>query len=497
MLAAREPVVMEPEDEVPPGLRDLFVGVVILLPLLAKGEVEGALVVGQVPGETPFTTHRIRLMTGIANQAALAVESAMLSAAQQEEAWVSTALLQVAESVAGQPLETGLETVARLTPILVGIDKLLIYQWESPAQAFRARQVVGLERAGTAALMARPVTLADLGLAENDPLFEQPAPWALQLPERLGVVFGGRRCYVWPLRARGDVLGALVVDENPMLGRRLTIMNGIAYQVAMAMENARLAREVALQERLERELEVGRDIQSSFLPHEYPQAPGWEVSAVWRAARQVGGDFYDFIPLVPSPTGPRWGIVIADVADKGVPAALFMALSRTLVRTVAINRVSPGDTLRRVNELILSDARSEQFVTVFYAVWEPATGRFVYAVGGHNPPLHLVRTGEVMPVPGRGIALGVLEHVHYLEHELILAPGDSLLMYTDGLTDAINANDEEFGLGRVQTAATRAHARPAHEIAQQILAEVEAHVHGTDAFDDLTMVVLKRVLEVP
>jgi serine phosphatase RsbU (regulator of sigma subunit)/transcriptional regulator with GAF, ATPase, and Fis domain len=497
MLSSRAPVVLEPEVEVPPGLRELFVGVVILLPLLAKGEVEGALVVGQVPGETPFTTHRIRLMSGIANQAALAVESAMLSAAQKEEAWVSTALLQVAESVAGQTLESGLETVARLTPILVGIDKLLIYQWESPAQAFRARQVSGVDKPAQTALLERPVTLADLGLPEDSPLFSEPPPWHLTLPDRLAGLFGSAECYVWPLRARGDVLGALVVDVNPSLGRGLAIMNGVAYQVAMAMENARLAREVALQERLERELEVGRDIQASFLPREYPQAPGWEVSAVWRAARQVGGDFYDFIPLAPAPHGARWGVVIADVADKGVPAALFMALSRTLVRTVSINRVSPGDTLRRVNELILSDARSEQFVTVFYAVWEPATGRLVYAIGGHNPPLHVDTAGQVRALPGRGIALGVLEYVQYQEHEITLQPGESVLMFTDGLTDALNVHQQEFGLARVQAAVAHAHALPAREIMQAVVGAVEEHVHGIEAFDDMTLVVLKRTEDKP
>ncbi len=494
MLTTREPVVMEPDDDVPAGLRELFVGVVILLPLLAKGEVEGALVVGQAPGETPFTAHRIRLLNGIANQTALAVESAMLSVAQQEEAWVSTALLQVAESVAGQTLEAGLETVARLTPILVGIDKLVIYQWDSPARAFRARQVIGLDKAGTAGLLERPISPHDLGLADDDEaLFAQVVPWHMPLPAHLAELFGQDECFVWPLRARGDVLGALVVEVNPALGRRLTIMNGIAYQVAMAMENARLGRELAQQERLEREMEVGRDIQASFLPQSYPQAPGWEISAVWRAARQVGGDFYDFIPLAPSAEGDRWGLVIADVADKGVPAALFMALSRTLLRTAAINRVSPGDTLKRVNELILSDARSEQFVTIFYAVWEPATGRLCYAVGGHNPPLLTNAAGEVQPLPGRGIALGVVEQVDYQEQEVILKPGDSLLMFTDGVTDAINAQYQEFGLARVCAALARSHAQPAQAMAQAVVADVEAHVHGIEAFDDMTLVVLKRM----
>jgi sigma-B regulation protein RsbU (phosphoserine phosphatase) len=492
LLARPDPLVLEPEDELPEGLRELFIGVVILLPLLAKGEVEGVLMVGQAPGETPFTAHRIRLMGGIANQAALAIESALLTLSQQEEAWVSTALLQVAESVAGQPLDVGLETAIRLTPMLVGIDRLAIYQYDAAVGVFRLRQLAGLDLAGADRAEAVNIHLADLGLGPEDPLFNSEPPWPLLLPQTLAGWFGSPECYIWPLRARGDVLGALVVEARPLLGRRLTILNGIAYQLAMAMENARLAHEVALQQRLERELEVGRDIQATFLPQEFPKAPGWEVAALWRAARQVGGDFYDFIPLQPAETGPRWGMVVADVADKGVPAALFMALSRTLLRTVAINRINPAETLARVNELILSDARSDQFVTMFYGVWEPVTGIFRYAIGGHNPPVWAAADGAVRVLPGRGIALGVVDKAQYEEQQIVLGPGDALVLFTDGLTEAINANNEEFGTARMMEVVRTTRHLPAAAILETLASEAAAHVGAMEQFDDVTIVVLKR-----
>ncbi len=492
MLASREPVVLGIDDPMPATLRGHFEGVVILLPLLARGEVVGALLVGEQAGETPFTPHRVQLLSGIANQAALAVEGAILAVSEQEEAWVSTALLQVAESVAGQLLDTGLETVARLTPILVGMEKIGIYQYDELASAFRLRHVTGLDRPAAEALSERLIALTDLGLAPDDELLTSAAPWHLTLPDWLAALFGRPDCYVWPLRARGDVLGALVTEALPLLGRRLTILNGIAYQLAMAMENSRLTREVAQQERLERELEVGRDIQSSFLPQSYPQAAGWEINAFWQAARQVGGDFYDFIELAPGDNGPRWGIVIADVADKGVPAALFMALSRTLLRTVAIARVNPGATLARVNDLILADARSQQFVTVCYGVLEPATGRFRYAIGGHNPPIFVRCDGSAEVVAGRGIALGVLDRMQYAEQEIQIEPGDTLLLYTDGLTEAVNAHNEEFGLPRVLEAARERHAAPAQVMVSTLAAAVEAHASGVEVFDDLTLVAIKR-----
>lgn len=489
MLATQAPVVLDPDQPMPIELRPLFVGVVILLPLLARGHVAGALVVGQIPGEVPFTTDRIRLISGIANQTALAIESALLYQAQQEEAWVSTALLQVAEALAGQPLETGLETVTRLTPLLVGIERLIIFQYESGNESFRLGRVLGMEHL-TAEELAEIAALAahlKIDRDETRPLIE------FEMPGPLARAFRAERGMAWPLRAGGDLLGALVVEQLPGLGRRLNILNGIAHQLAMAMENARLLQNLAHQQRLEHEMEVGRDIQASFLPETCPQAPGWEIVALWQAARQVGGDFYDFIPLRPHEGSERWGIVIADVADKGVPAALFMALSRTLIRSIAINRISPAATLTRVNELILSDARSEQFVTVFYGVWEPATGHFVYASAGHNPPLLVSAEGEVTKLLARGTALGVLEEVEYQEHETHLRPGEALFMYTDGVTDAVNSEMEEFTLTRAMNVLRDTHTESASGILRALSLAIETHVGATEAFDDITMLVVKHL----
>ena len=491
MLDTLEPVVLDSEHELPENCRALFAGVVILLPLLAKGRVEGALMVGQAPGEVPFTAQRIRLLGGIANQAAIAIESALLDRAQQEEAWVSTALLQVAQALAGQPtLAEGLETVARLTPMLVGLDRVVIYQWDAAAQTFRASQVMGLSQSSAGDLAHWSAGAADLGLENTEPTARA---FSVTLPERLARLMGIETCMVWPLWARGDLLGALVVEAVHPLGRRLSILNGIAHQLAVAMESARLAREVAQQQRLERELEVSHDIQASFLPNGCPEIEGWEVCSLWRAARQVGGDFYDFIPLRAQAGGERWGIVVADVADKGVPAALFMALSRTLLRSVAIGRVSPAATLARVNQLILADAPSTLFVTVFYGVWEPATGHFRYANGGHNPPIWVERDGTARTLRGRGLPLGVLEGVEYEEHEIHLGTGEVLFLYTDGVTDAVNADSKEFGLGQLIEVVRQSRHGPASAIMDAATAAVEQHVGGVEAYDDMTMMVIKRL----
>jgi phosphoserine phosphatase RsbU/P len=500
LLETHQPVVIDLEEEPDSlwdGLRSLFGEVVVLLPLLAKGEVEGVLIVGQTLGEEPLSAHRVELLGGIANQTAMAIESARLGEAQREEAWISAALLQVAETVAQQrTLDEGLESVARLTPMLVGLERVVIYRWEGGAGLFHASQVTGFKKENAALIRRTPWSAEDF---EIDPKTNTTLPaFQLELNETQTKVFECGKVMVWPLWSRGDLLGALMVEFVPLevLGRRLTILDGIAHQLSLAMDSARLEREVALQHKLERDVEMARAIQASFLPESCPVVQGWEVSAFWQAARQVGGDFYDFIRLRPTDEGhERWGIVIADVADKGMAAALFMALSRTLMRTVAINRIAPAITMSRVNELVNADAKTDLFVTIFYAVWEPVAGRFTYVNAGHNPPVLAEPNKTPMVLEGRGVPVGVFDEANYQEHVVYVPPGGTLLFYTDGLTEAVNMVNEEFGVERVEQVVETQLAGTATEIIDAVASAVLAHVGVAETFDDMTMVVMKRMLD--
>jgi sigma-B regulation protein RsbU (phosphoserine phosphatase) len=305
----------------------------------------------------------------------------------------------------------------------------------------------------------------------------------------------------FPLTSKGDLLGIMVVDyagpEHRSTERLMTILSGIAGQAAIAVENDRLLREAAEQERMRQELEVAKRIQTSFLPESCPPVPGWDLAAYWRAAREVGGDFYDFIPMPVRPEDGdgmgRMGLVVADVADKGVPAALFMALSRTLLRTVSIDGRSPSAAISRTNDLILADARSGLFVTMFYAILQPWSDAVEYVNAGHMPPL-VVRaeegTTEELRVPG--MALGILPNESFGEHTLHLRPGDALVLYTDGLTDAANAEQDRFGLDRLKELVRIHRHEPAHELAETINRAVEDFVGETVQFDDVTLVVARR-----
>jgi sigma-B regulation protein RsbU (phosphoserine phosphatase) len=302
-------------------------------------------------------------------------------------------------------------------------------------------------------------------------------------------VFSAPSACSFPLSARGKLVGMMLVGTKKSLPhRRLNIMTGIAHQAATAVVNHQLYQEAAERDRMEQELNVAREIQASLIPADDPHIPGCQVAGYWRAARQVSGDFYDFMELADG----TWGILIADVADKGVPAALFMALSRTILRTIAFNRSDPAHTLSRANEIISKDAQSDLFVTVFYAVWDPKQELLTYANGGHNPPLLLRANGNVQPLTTNGIALGVLPEVEIESRQTKLHPGDILVLYTDGVTEAINEDYGEFGVDRLQTVIEKNRKRKPAEMVTAVNAAISLHVGETPQFDDITLVILKR-----
>ncbi len=464
----------------------------LALPLIAQDKLIGALLVGQHDG-SPFTRRRIDLLAGLANQSALVIDVVNSNLAKQEESWVTAALLQVARAVTeSSDLDTIVQTVVRLTPLLVGVETCAVFVRERNDTTLRASQAYGLSRAAQERVNRDEFPIAAwrewfLEFQRNQGLpILNPVPEVVL--QRLELGYGA----ALPLIANTELVGAMVIGvtrHNQMPeGRSLSILVGIAQQTALAINNARLSREAMARQRLDQELSLARDIQTSFLPKDVPHVAGWGVAAAWQAARQVGGDFYDFIALHDG----RYGIVIADVADKGVPAALFMALSRTLMRAVAFTGRAPADALSRVNELILTDSRSDLFVTMFYTVWNPTSGEAIYANAGHNPPMLVRADGTLSELPSHGIALGVIEHIAPEASVVQLQPGDVLLLYTDGITDALQHDDQEFGLNRLKNVLINACSLPAEDIATTIMDAVRDFAGNEPPFDDQTLVVLKR-----
>ena len=309
---------------------------------------------------------------------------------------------------------------------------------------------------------AAPATVIPLAIPPTDPLvaYLQNNVSGVVDIDRLSLDSPG----VQSLRAAGVRLALPLVSQGELvglinLGQRLSeqdyssddrrLLGNLATQAAPAVRVAQLVRQQQLEalerQRIEQELRVARLIQQFLLPKEVPAIAGWEVSAFYQPARAVGGDFYDFIQF---PDG-RIGFVIGDVTDKGVPAALVMATTRTLLRTTAEQLVSPGAVLERTNNLLVEDIPPKMFVTCLYALLEPASGRLVFANAGHDVPYHRTDDG-VIEMRARGMPLGLLPGMAYEEKETVLEPGECLLLYSDGMVEAHSPSREMFGFPRLQ-----------------------------------------------
>ena len=277
-------------------------------------------------------------------------------------------------------------------------------------------------------------------------------------------------------------------DAAPSL---LPAAQSLAAQIASALQGARIHAQELAHESVSRELALAGEIQANFLPSTLPDVPGWQLAAMLKPARETSGDFYDLMHL---PNG-RLGILIADVTDKGMGAALFMALSRTLLRTYAVEYdTQPELALGATNRRILEDTSAGLFVTVFYGVLDPSSGELTYSNAGHNPPYLLsARDGNTIQELDRtGVPLGILDGVSWERRIVQLETGDLLLLYTDGITEAQNAQEEFFDEDRLQAFVRASLGRSAQEIQDGIIAQVDAFVGDVPQSDDITLVAVVR-----
>ncbi len=256
-----------------------------------------------------------------------------------------------------------------------------------------------------------------------------------------------------PLVSQGELIGTL--NLGPRLSEQdystddRRLLTTLAAQAAPAIRVAQLVREqaheAAERERLEQEMRVATLIQQQFLPRELPNLPQWQIAAYYGPARAVGGDFYDFIEM----PGGRIGIAVGDVTDKGVPAALVMARTHSILRAEATRSDSPGAILARANELLVPEMPARMFVTCLFAILDPATGHVVMANAGHNLPY--IRTDDgVIELRATGMPLGLLPGTRYEETEGVIAPGSNVLLYSDGLVEAHNPDQEMYGFPRLR-----------------------------------------------
>ena len=509
-----------------------------LFPMMAQNNIRGAIMInfispeGLLPNSQELFEEKFIIIQGIANQTAVALENIMLIQAQEEEAYASIALLQVAQAIVSlNNLEEIIGTIVRITPILVGVKRCAVFLYDINKDEFIRSQTYGVSKQELAELpikySSKEFALLQLIKATGNHFYKllqdddvSPAKWLNFSAQEVNVIpihndtdsadsassnieflkFRGRILFAIPLAYKEDVLGVMIIEEsgNPkgtpshhIRTRRLEIITGISQQAALAIHNDRLQREAVLRERLEREMQLAREIQINFLPEQVPDIPGWDLDITWKPARQVGGDFYDLIPL---PDG-RMCLIMADVADKGMPAALYMILVRTLIRAAIKDCQSPAEILMQVNNLLVPDSKHGMFVTVVVIMFSPNGGKITFANAGHNPPL-LVRTDRVhnsiQELRPTGMALGIQENTAIGEISTMIMPGERILVYTDGVTESFSVDDEMFGVDRLQATISASHAQAAGALLQDIEQALENFLGTEQPSDDLTIAVLIR-----
>ena len=541
ILASREPVILNkmillPEEKsVIGGSFDLDRELFVLFPMVSQSDIHGVILVDFSENSSEYDyklwDEKISIIQGIAHQTAMAVENIKLINSQEEEAYVSIALLQVAQAIVNAAqIDDVLSVIVRITPILVAMRRCAIFLWDVQKSIFYLSQSYGIPRAELTVL-PRSYEPGDFPLLEGvrqrnqiacvliDDVVFLPSNWTNIRPDDFLLIdpvkessddqvayaivkeiLSSRQglLLAYPLAVKDSVLGVMVTEEElsehgipnyHIRERRMEIMVGITQQASVAIQNDMLQREALKRERLDRELQLAQEIQINFMPDTVPHLHGWDLDVKWTPARQVGGDYYDIFEL---PEG-KIGLAIADVADKGMPAALFMTLVRTLLRAAIRDNHSPAEILHYVNELLVPDAKNGMFVTIVYGILSPNTGEMIYANAGHVPPLLIHENGNcLLELSTSCMALGVLSGVQIAEYKITLLPGDALVFYTDGVTEAFSPDGDMFGSDRLKDLVLQTPKLSAKELSASIVNAVTRFTDSTTMSDDLTLIALYR-----
>ncbi|MEI6289665.1 MAG: GAF domain-containing protein [Chloroflexota bacterium] len=507
-LLSRQPIIRKRTD--PPGPAAISAGFdlnhsALAVPLKIGDQPLGVLTLAHHTSGRYGHESQAMAIT-FAGYAAVSIENARLFDSSQEQAYASAALLQVAQTIVSlSDLDEILQTIVRTMPILIGVERAVIFTWDNNIGMFNPAQEYGIPEEsrdhlwksfsqfefpllGFAVSDGKMVISQDAHLGPENWLIVNPSPveeieTALHSDERLLVAL--------PLILKDEAFGVLLIEEaiggRRFRNRRLEILHGIAQQIALAIQNDIFKKERVSRERLETEVLLARQIQETFIPKTLNPPEGWDLAASWQTALQMGGDFYDIIHQADG----RLGIFIADVADKGIPAALFMALTRTLVRAAVLQTSSPAEALRLVNDLLYPDCEQGMFVTAFYGALDPITGIFTYANAGHNPPMWF-HDESVDLLSRTGIALGVVENATMAECQFKLDMQDMIVFYTDGITESFSESGEMFGDSKL-IEVTKLHVDEKAAAVVKFIEESVNHFIGDQPVsDDITIIVLKR-----
>ncbi len=481
---------------------DLQLKSILCVPLKCKGRLQGVIYVENRGQEGIFTDRELDLLTAIAANAAVAIDNAQNYLDLQEQLQRVSMLFEISADLTSQ-----LDLDQLLTTTLQRVQQAL----EAPAASLltvEGENLVFQVALGDKSDQVKPFQIPmDDSIAgwvvtnkkgtivndvNNDPRFYQRAD------QQSGFVT--HSLIAAPLLVNEQAIGVIELFNKTggFNDDDLDLLSAIASTAAIAIENAHLYQEAVEKGRMERELGMALSVQTGLLPEQLPQIDGWTFAACWNPAREVSGDFYDFIEL----NGAGYtlfnrdvpiGIVIADVTDKGMPAALFMAFTRSIIRASLHQIGSPAEGISQANHLTCQESTHGLFVTLFYGQLNPNTGDMTYVNAGHNPPLLFRKaTNQLELLMPTGIPIGIDEDFVYQQEKIMLNTGDFIVSYTDGVTEAVNHKNEEFGMERLQQIILENQVADAENLAATVEKAVIEFSPAGKQFDDITIVVLRR-----
>jgi phosphoserine phosphatase RsbU/P len=366
-------------------------------------------------------------------------------------------------------------------------------------QVFRLQQSVGFDIALPVTLSENSQTVQSL-IRENRPATlyrEDPDSWFARVgPEEQRALNAVNAEVLLPLPGREKLMGLITLgpklSEEPYSSSDLRLLQSVATQTGLALEVSELAhslaREAAQRERINREIEIAREVQERLFPQVIPQLPNIDLAGACRPAQGVGGDYYDFIELEDG----RVGLAIGDVSGKGISAALVMASLRASLRGMLLEHPeSLARLIGNVNRLVFESSTVNRYATFFFSIFDPVARTLKYVNAGHNAPILLRRTGEQLTLEIGGPVIGLISHLTYQEGSVNVEPGDLLLAYTDGISEAMTVKEEEWGEERMIAAAQKARSGTAQDIVDAILNAADHFTQGAPQHDDMTLLVMK------
>ncbi len=398
-----------------------------------------------------------------------------------------------------------LETVAQRISSALHVKQIAVLLTESGL--YRPAHAVGY---GTLPEMAFPPHTATVEMLKTEKkptrvYFDDPESWIYKAPEMSEEERGGLAALqpelLLPLSVKDELLGFMSLgqklSEAPYSSTDLRLLSSVAAQTGLALEVARLnsaiGREIAARERLNRELEIAREVQQHLFPQHLPAISGLDYSGLCRPAREVGGDYYDFLEL----TEGKLGVAIGDVSGKGIGASLMMASLGASLRGQAAVVENLTELIQRVNNLVYGASSSNRYATFFYAEYNPVNRQLSFVNAGHNQPVILRRSNpgcQVFRLEASGPPVGLLQNSCYEQGSFTLEPGDLLVLFTDGISESMNSEDEEWGEERLIDLAKTCVDVPAIEAMNRIMAAAETFAAGAPQHDDMTVVVLHVVM---